>query len=364
MPIPGSARCPAVRRLRGLLFAVALALTACTAVPPRVPAPTVVAAAETDPVPGRGDAADDPAIWVHPVDPAGSLVIGTDKKRGLNVYGLDGRLRQSLPVGRMNNVDLRDGFELDGRRVTLVAASDRDRNAIALFALSADRPELVDVADGVLATGLAEVYGLCLYADRERGRFFVFVNDKDGRVQQHELVATADGRRIGARLLREFRLASQPEGCVADDELGWLYVGEEGAGFFRLAASPDAAVDLIAVDVVGQGSLVADVEGLALYRRPGGDGFLVVSSQGDDAYAVYRRQPPNAYLGRFRIVDGAKIDGASETDGLEVTSAALPAPYEDGLLVVQDGNNTLPGAPQNFKLVPWSEVRRALALAP
>jgi 3-phytase len=34
------------------------------------------------------------------------------------------------------------------------------------------------------------------------------------------------------------------------------------------------------------------------------------------------------------------------------------------LLVVQDGSNTRPRAPQNFKLVPWSEVRRALALEP
>jgi 3-phytase len=38
-----------------------------------------------------GDAADDPAIWVHPVDPALSLVLGTDKKGGLNVFDLEGK---------------------------------------------------------------------------------------------------------------------------------------------------------------------------------------------------------------------------------------------------------------------------------
>jgi len=345
-------------------IATVLALSACASQPPRAPAPTVQASAETDPVPGRGDAADDPAIWINADDPAESLIIGTDKKRGLNTYRLDGRLRQSLPVGRMNNVDLRDGLELAGRRVTIVAASDRDRNAIALFALSPDRPDLTDVADGLLATGLAEIYGLCMYADRTEGRFFVIVNDKDGRFQQHELLPSADGTRVGARIVREFRLASQPEGCVVDDELGWLYVGEEGYGFYRMAAAPDAATDLVVVDSVGKGSLVADVEGLAIYRASGGGGYLVVSSQGDDAYALYRRVPPNAYVGRFRISDGATVDGASETDGLEVTSIALPAPYAEGLLVVQDGDNTLPRAPQNFKLVPWSEVRRVLQLEP
>jgi len=324
----------------------------------------VQASAETAPVSVRGDAADDPAIWVNDSNPAESLVIGTDKKDGLNTYRLDGRLRQSLPVGRMNNVDLRGGFELEGRRVTIVAASDRDRNAIALFEISPDRPDLTDVADGLLATGLAEIYGLCMYADRSQGRFFVFVNDKDGRYQQHELLRSADGRSVGTRIVREFRLASQPEGCVADDELGWLYVGEEGVGFYRMAAAPDAASDLVAVDSVGKGSLVADVEGLAIYRAAGSGGYLVVSSQGDNAYALYRRAPPNEYVGRFRITDGAAVDGTSETDGLEVTSAVLPEPYSEGLLVVQDGDNTLPRAPQNFKLVPWSEVRRALQLEP
>jgi 3-phytase len=56
------------------------------------------------------------------------------------------------------------------------------------------------------------------------------------------------------------------------------------------------------------------------------------------------------------------VDGVSSTDGLEVTSESLPPPYEQGLLVVQDGSNTAPRAPQNFKLVPWNEVQRALGL--
>jgi 3-phytase len=115
------------------------------------------------------------------------------------------------------------------------------------------------------------------------------------------------------------------------------------------------------VDRTGGGHLVADVEGITIYRASGGEGYLLVSSQGDDAYAVYRRRPPNEYIGRFRIGDGA-VDGVTSTDGIDVTSQRLPAPFTEGLLVVQDDRNTSPQAPQNFKLVPWSEVRRALAL--
>ena len=54
--------------------------------------PTVVSApqgvnltadVETDPVDSYGDAADDPAIWIHPDDPALSVIIGAQKQRGV-----------------------------------------------------------------------------------------------------------------------------------------------------------------------------------------------------------------------------------------------------------------------------------------
>jgi 3-phytase len=200
-----------------------------------------------------------------------------------------------------------------------------------------------------------------MYRSRTSGQFYVFVNDKDGRYQQHELVASPSSDRVSTRMVREFLVAGQPEGCAADDQLGWLYVGEEAAGFYRLSAAADASADRVLVDRVGAGRLVADVEGIALYRRPEGHGYLVVSSQGDDSYALYQRAPPNEFVGRFRIGDGP-VDGTSNTDGLEVTSEPLPPPYEHGLLVVQDGANTAPRAPQNFKMVPWREVPRALRL--
>ena len=41
---------------------------------------TPEAKAQTVPVPHGGDAADDPAIWIHPTDPEKSLLLGTDKR--------------------------------------------------------------------------------------------------------------------------------------------------------------------------------------------------------------------------------------------------------------------------------------------
>jgi hypothetical protein len=75
------------------------------------PATEVAATAETDPVPHGGDA-DDPAIWLHPDDPAKSTIIGTDKLGGIAVYDLAGAQILFLADGDLNNVDLRDGFPL------------------------------------------------------------------------------------------------------------------------------------------------------------------------------------------------------------------------------------------------------------
>jgi 3-phytase len=325
---------------------------------------TVLPVAETDPVESTDDAADDPAIWVHPDDPALSLIIGSQKKFGLLIYGLDGRLRQSLPVGRVNNVDLRDGFRLGGKTVAIVAGSNRTTAGVSVFALDAKTRELRDVAAGVLDTGFAEPYGLCLYRSRKSGEFFVFVNDKSGPMRQWRLRPHRDGR-VAIELAREFKLDSQPEGCVADDEAGVLYVGEEKRGVWKMDAEPDAPSERSLIDGVGAGGhLVADVEGMSLWTGTEGRGYLVVSSQGENAYAVYERQGTNRYLGKFRIGSNAAlgVDGTAETDGLDITARPLGSAYPRGLLVVQDGVNELPPHNQNFKLVPWSAIEGALSL--
>ncbi|HEY1077115.1 MAG TPA: phytase [Fontimonas sp.] len=324
--------------------------------------PAVTPSAETRPMANDGDAADDPAIWRHPGDPARSRVIGTNKQYGLLVYSLKGELLQSIPAGRINNVDLRDGFKLGGRTVTIVAGSNRSNDSIVLYAIDGGGT-LRDVADGVQAAGLADPYGLCLYRSAA-GQTYVFVNDSDGRYRQGELLATAKGR-VRIEWRREFRFDSQPEGCVADDEAGVLYAGEEDVGLWRLSAAPDGGDAKTLIDHTGDGGhLVDDVEGMALWQGANGSGYLVVSSQGEDAYAVYERAAPNRYVGKFRIVADAAsgIDGASETDGLDVSSASFGGEYAQGLLVVQDGRNVTPAEPQNFKLVPWSRVATALGL--
>lgn len=350
-----------VRRLARLSAGIPLVVAAACSEDPRPADPqplgqaaaTVSAVVETEPVPHADDAADDPAIWVDEEDPARSTVIGTDKDGGIAVYDLDGRELQYLPDGELNNVDLRSGFRLDGEEVTLVTAGNRTDDSIAVYRVDPRTRQLEDVAAEGLRVGIA-TYGSCMYRSAASGRFYYFVNSEGGAVEQWELLATPEGT-VDARLVRELSVDTQPEGCVADDDLGRFYLGEEQEGIWRFGAEPTDGTEAEQVDTTGaSGHLTADVEGLAIAAGADGAGYLVASSQGSGSYVLYERSGDNAFVGEFAVGDGGGVDGTSETDGLDVTAAALGPRFPDGLLVVQDGEND--GQNQNYKLVDWGDV--------
>lgn len=352
--------------LRFLTAFIALySLTGCLVeqvAPPPGDAQTVLPAAETAPVTSRDDAADDPAIWVHPQNPEASLIIGTDKQFGLEVYNLAGERVQSIPAGRTNNVDLRM-LTGQGPWSAIAAASNRSTNTISLFAID-NQGQVTWLRDSEVETGLTEPYGLCMF--RNQVGLQVFVNDTDGRFQQWLLVSRSTNTeipRFEAQLLREFSVPSQPEGCVADDANQRLFLGVEAEGVRTVAANHVQPAELQGIADIDGEILVADVEGMSLYLD-GDDGYLVVSSQGNYSYAVYDRHPPYRYRGSFVVGDNPEsgIDGSQETDGLDVSSVLRTQAFPEGLLVVQDGFNTQPSRAQNFKYISWRELRNALDL--
>ena len=323
--------------------------------PPRA-LPIVMPRMQTAPVAQMGDAADDPAIWVNPLDASKSRILGSNKKQGLLVYDLEGRQTQFLASGRLNNVDVRQDLRFEGQRVDLALATQRDEQAMVLYTIDAGG-ELAEAAR--LPTGLGDIYGTCLYRTPEGG-LDAFVNDKDGRYEHWQI--TRSGGKYGARLARQFRVATQPEGCVADDRSGLLFVGEEDKALWVTSARADQPATLKMVMPVGEW-LHDDIEGMGIYH---GDkrSYLVVSSQGNSSYVVFDAAPPFKVRGAFRVgMDPvAGIDGASETDGLEVSSANFGGPFARGMLVVHDGFKRMPDGAQNYKAVAWDDVARVLKL--
>lgn len=317
------------------------------------PTATVQARGETAAVAtANADAADDPAIWRNAADPAASLIVGTDKKAGLYVYDLSGKVQSFLDAGRVNNVDLRDMGPLG----IIVAASDRIdvRNPkLALFRLDPATRTLTPL--GKVAVGTGEAYGVCLY--REGDRLTAFNVIKDGTITQVEL--DLSGAAPTGRIVRTMKLATQSEGCVVDERTHRLYVAEEDVGLYRFGARATDPVTPVKIASADGYQIVADIEGVTLAAEGSGNGgYLLVSSQGDNAYAVYRLSD-DAYLGRFRI--GAGSFGATEeTDGIDIVTGDFGPAFPGGLFIAQDGVN--PPNAQNFKLVAWDDIKKALGL--
>ncbi len=324
---------------------------------PRTPdAIVVTASVETENVQSSEDAADDPAIWVHPTDPSMSLLIGTDKTRGLAVYDLDGKQLQFLEDGELNNVDVRGGFALGGTSVDIAVAGNRTDNSMAIYAIDPESRRLTNVGADSLPLGI-EVYGSCLYKDLATGKLYAFFNAKDGTVEQWELVDNGAGR-VAANRVRTFDVGSQVEGCVADDELGHFYIGEEEHAIWKYSAAPDGGDTRTMVDDVRPtGHIEPDVEGLTIYQSGPGTGYLIASSQGSNEFLVYRREGDNAFLFAFSIGASETIDEVSGTDGIDVVSANLGGAFTKGLFVAQDDEDD--AGTQNFKLVPWSAIAEA-----
>lgn len=329
---------------------LSVALSACaTTALQGLPPVAVMAAGETEPVGTMNeDAADDPAIWRNAANPELSLIVATDKRAGLYVYGMDGAVRSFIDAGRVNNVALQDLGELG----VFVVASDRNdlaHAALQIFRLDRQTAELTHFATA--PGGAGEGYGLCLGAG-DGVDIVAFSVLKDGRIVEVGLNLESEPY---FTTLREMSVPSQAEGCVTDPRDGTLYVGEENGGIWRFTAGATMGEMVAAID---NQYLVADVEGLALAVAGDDGGYLIASSQGDNAYAVFAL-PDIAPVGRFRIAEGM-FGSTEETDGIELVTGSFGEAYPEGLFVAQDGQN---GArAQNFKLVSWAQVKGALGL--
>lgn len=340
-------------RTPALLLCLGLAACAPPAIVPGVKTASATADAETVVVKNSDDAADDPAIWRNVANPAASLIIGTDKQAGLYVYNLAGQVLHFLDAGRVNNVDL-----VETRQGVIVAASDRtdnDNAHIALFRLNTATARLEPL--GRVGAGPGEAYGMCLWSTPTgtgSDALTAFIIIKDGSIRQVEL----DTAKVTGRIVRSMKLGTQSEGCVVDPRTARLYVAEEDVGIWRFDARPQASPTAVKIAGVDKARLFDDVEGLAIAAEGAANGgYLVASSQGDNAYALWRLSDER-FVGRFRIVDGV-VGGTQETDGIEVKTGDFGLKFPQGLLVVQDGENQ---TAQNFKLVSWAKVKAGLDL--
>lgn len=319
---------------------------------------------------------DDPAIWIHPSDPAKSLIFGTDKmpgKGGLYVFRLDGTLARAItPLDRPNNVDVAYGLDAGGTKTDVLVLTERLQHRLRVFGINPQTGELRDLAPQglpVLAgqTGDAgEPMGIALYERPRDGAIFAIVSPKTGGASQYlwQYRLAAPKGRVSATLVRRFGAFSgigptpgsigEIEAVVVDDELGFVYYSDERFGIRKWHADPDHPEAATEIAVLGRDGYRGDREGLAIYRTPNGGGYLVSSDQmpGATRLVIYPRRGP---AGRPHEQAAIAIipTTADSTDGLEVTQAALPG-FPGGLLMMMNSS------PRNFLFYDWRQVASRL----
>ncbi|KNE66370.1 hypothetical protein AMAG_11513 [Allomyces macrogynus ATCC 38327] len=218
---------------------------------------------------------DDAEIYVHPRDPAASVVLGTTKSRGgdggLHVWTMDGRevWFAAVPKGSgLNSVSVLTGVPVGrgkGRKLDLALAGVRgERNAIAAWRIDPDavlqnakldvdhltstrelKRILAPVGNHLVdldPTDIA-VYGSCTLSYQPRGtppmvrRHYLFMTTKSGIVHQFRVVLDGPADTDTEPSVRFTRVrhwtvgfGTQLENCVGDPDSGLLYIGEEAVG--------------------------------------------------------------------------------------------------------------------------------------
>lgn len=330
--------------------------------------------------------------------------------------------RADRGLGRYNNVDIAYGISLGGGQVDVAVVSDRYNDQLRFFTIDPDGADaatpLVEVtapeqsflfsADRATVDEEHTAYGLAVWQPRA-GEASVVITQEGAPNLATARIVEIDGR-LGYTDIATTEMPSsfplpdgttwtpcdepgigpQFEGLTVDQRNGVLYAAQEDVGLWRMqlpfgsgepklidrvkdfgvhdAYDPETEeCEPIDPEAEGFGGSVleADAEGVDLYYGPGGTGYLIVSSQGDDTFAVYRRQGANRLVGSFRV-DG--VDGADEingSDGLAVTNRPV-GDYREGLLVAHDepetGDDVDDRDATNFSYIAWEDLADALGL--
>lgn len=302
---------------------------------------------------------DDPAIWINPVSPESSLVIGTDKgdsTGGVYAFRLDGSIdtsRTRRPLLRMNNVDIVDGFVIGRDTVSIAVATERGRQAIRVFRL----PDMQPIDHGGIPVFDGDAsrapMGIALYRRSRDGAVFAIVGGKsgpaDGYLWQYRLTSDASGG-VGGTKVRAFGRFSgkkEIEAIAVDRQLEQVYFSDETFGIRQYAADPDAPDANRERAVFGTSGFVSDHEGIGIYSTSDSTGYLLVSDQQGQRLRVFTRE------GRHDLLAVIPVS-ARETDGLEVTAFPLGPRFPEGILVLMSTDRT-------FQIFDWRSVKEHMS---
>ena len=304
---------------------------------------------------------DDPTIWVNIKDPSKSLIFGTDKgndnpKGGaLLAYNLMGK---NIPeksihgLNRPNNVDLEYGMLIEGVATDIIALTERGKSQIRIFAV----PSMEPLDDGGIPVFEGEKgdmrlpMGIALFRRPEDKSIFCIVSRKNGESGSYlwQYLLKPENGMIKAECIRKFGIfeGDEIEAIAVDDELGYVYYSDEGAGVRKYYADPKKSNKELAC--FGKKDFLKDNEGISIYTGEKGSGYILVSDQQANRFNIYTRQGSKTNPHDHKLIKSVET-ATKESDGSEVTSYPLGDTFSHGLFVAMSDDKT-------FQYYRWEDI--------
>jgi 3-phytase len=318
----------------------------------------------------------DAAIWMNSADPNKSLVFASDRTQAMGrlySYDLSGQnLQSSNLLMQPGLVDVKTGFVLGGQTLDLVAVAEAGAALIRIYSIDRASGQLTDI------TGFTDVFkdrtgdsavpvGVALYRRASDNLGFVVVSPRSGPMTdylyQYRLDYVAGKINLTyARRFGEFSTITTPgdadvKGILVDDAAGYLYYTDKSFGIRKYLADPDAPNANTELTVFGQSEFAGDRNGLALYEKADGSGYLLSVDQtaSQSRVLLWSRAGVPGNPNSQPLVATLSLN-ADFIDGIAVTSAPLGSRYGSGLLVVSNRSG------KNFLYYNWQEIVSALRL--
>lgn len=303
---------------------------------------------------------DDPAIWINPQNPEASLILGTDKDMdgALYVFGLDGKKIDSLirrDINRPNNVDVGYGLKLASGPVDFAVTGERLTSKIRFFSLP-DMTELMpgglEVYAGESGENYRDLMGIALFQNPDTDKSYVIAGRKNGPTDgtylwQYEILT--DGNEISLELVRKFGAYSglkEIEAIAVDNELGYIYYSDEGAGVRKYYADPEKGNEELSF--FAQEGFADDHEGISIYKIDDQTGYILISDQGANRFHVFPREGSSENPNDHHLITIINTSTIS-SDGSEVSSLALGPNFPHGLFVAMSDDKT-------FQIYRWEDL--------
>ena len=303
---------------------------------------------------------DDPAIWIHPDDPAKSIVLGTDKGGNLFAFDLDGKIIKSATgYQRFNNVDVEYGLMLNGKPIDIAVTTDRDAKMFHVFSL----PDLTQIDGGGIPAFEGEEFGrpmgMAIYKRPADGAFFAVASRKQGPsgsyLWQYRLEDDGVGN-VKFTKVRAFGDWSgiddagdgEIEAVAIDDDLGYIYYSDEVSGIRKYQADPDAPDANVELAHFGTKGFASDREGISIYKTGESTGYILVSDQQANAFRIFPREGDGENPHKHPLLKVVHVF-TNGSDGSEVTNVALNSNFPKGLFVAMSDDKT-------FQFYSWTDI--------